>query len=183
MADLAADWALIDMVVITDSALRFGACSPAQLASAASQLGGRGVRTLRRAAQLADPRSESAMETLLRPIVVLAELPPLPQVVLRDDLGGWLARGDLVGPDGRTVLEYDGANHNERARHNSDVRRWRLLERHGFKVYPYTALDVFRGPDEVVADYQEALGLPLDPSAADGWFREFRRSSFARRPR
>lgn len=184
LADLAADWALIDLVIMADSALRFGACSPALLAAAASQHGGRGVRTLRRAAQLADRRSESAMETLLRLIVVLAELPPpTPQVELRDDFGGWLARADLVGPDGLTVLEYDGATHNEPARHNADVRRWRLLERHGFKVYPYTALDVFRGADEVVAAYQEALGLPLDPAAVDGWLREFHRSSFARRPR
>lgn len=183
LADLAADYSLIDLVVMADSALRLKACSEAELALMASRPGGRGVRTLRRAAELADARSESAMETLTRLVIVLSKLPPpTPQVDLHDELGGWLARGDLLGPDGVTVLEYDGADHNEPARHNADVRRWRLLERHGFKVYPYTALDVFRGSAQMVADYQDALGLPRDPRAVEGWLREFDRSSFARRP-
>lgn len=180
--DLAARWALVDLVVMADAALRFRDCSGAQLAAAASQRGGRGVRTLRRAAELADPRSESAMETLLRLILVLSKLPPpTPQLVLRDEFGGFLARGDLVGPDGRTVLEYDGADHNEPARHNADVRRWMRLERNGFKVYPYVALDVFRDAQQIVTDYQDALGLPRDPRAVEGWLKEFQRSSFGRK--
>ncbi len=182
LADLAIDWSLVDLVVMADSALRLKACSAAELARIASWPGGRGVRTLRRVAELADRRSESAMETLLRLIYVLSNQPnPTPQVNLYDQFGDFLARGDLVGPGGRSVFEYDGADHNEPARHNSDVRRWMLLERNGFKVYPYTALDVFRGSAQIVADYQDALGLPRDPRAVEGWLREFERSSFVRR--
>jgi very-short-patch-repair endonuclease len=183
LADLAARWSLVDVVVMADSALRFKACTKAELALVASRVGGRGVRTLRRVAALADRRSESAMETLLRLIYVLSNQPhPTPQVNLYDQFGDFLARGDLVGPGGRTVFEYDGADHADAARHNADVRRWVSLERNGFKVYPYTALDVFRGSAQIVTDYQDALGLPRDPRAVEGWLREFERSSFANRP-
>jgi very-short-patch-repair endonuclease len=183
LADLAADHSLIDMVVMADSALGSRSCTEAELALIASQRGGRGVRTLRRAAALADRRSESAMETLLRLIFLLSKLPaPTPQRRLYDAFGNFLATGDLVGPDGRSVFEYDGADHNEPARHNADVRRWKILDRNGFKVYPYTALDVFRNAPQIVADYQDALGLPRDPRAVEGWLREFEQSSFARPP-
>jgi len=181
LKDLAADWSLIDLVVMADAALHFGDCSDAEWQAAGKSRGGRGIRNLRRATTLTDGRSESAMETLLRLVVVLSGLPaPRPQVILLDDAGGWLARVDLLGPDGLTVLEYDGASHDAPKRHNSDVRRWALLRRHGFKVFPYTARDLFRGAADVVADYQDALGLPLDPSAVEGWLREFKKSSFGR---
>ncbi|MGH8888603.1 MAG: hypothetical protein ACRDV3_02440 [Acidothermaceae bacterium] len=49
-------------------------------------------------------------------------------------------------------------------------------------MYPYTARDLFLGATGIVLDYQGALGLPLDPSAAEGWLREFRRSSYANAP-
>ena len=183
LKDLAADWSLIDLVVLADAALHFGDCSDADWQAAGKSRGGRGIRNLRRATTLTDERSESAMETLLRLLVVLSGLPPpKPQVILLDDAGGWLARVDLLAPDGVTVLEYDGASHDAPKRHNADVRRWCLLQRHGFKVFPYTARDLFRGAAQVVADYQDALGLPRDPSAVEGWLREFRRSSFGRPP-
>jgi hypothetical protein len=54
LADLAADHSLIDMVVMADFALGSRACTEAELALIASQRGGRGVRTIRRAAALAD---------------------------------------------------------------------------------------------------------------------------------
>jgi hypothetical protein len=183
LKDLAADWSLIDLVVMADAALRFGDCSEEEWRGAAQSRGGRGIRNLRRATTLTDKRSESAMETLLRLLIVLSGLPPpTPQAVLRDELGGWLARVDLLGADGTTVLEYDGASHDLPKRRAADAARWRLLQRHGFKVLPYTARDVFYGAAQIVADYQEALGLPLDPTAVEGWLREFRRSSFGREP-
>jgi hypothetical protein len=184
LANLAADHSLVDMVVMADFALGSRACTEAELHLIASQVGGRGVRMLRRAVALADRRSESPMETLMRLIFNLSKLPaPTPQLSLYDAHGNFLARGDLVGPDGVSVFEYDGADHNEPARHNADVRRWKILDRNGFKVYPYTALDVFRGAPQIVTDYQDALGLPRDPRAVEGWLREFERSSFAHPPR
>jgi hypothetical protein len=181
LRDLAADWSLIDLVVMADAALRCGDCTRRQLLNTAAACGGRGIRTFRGAVKLADPRSESAMETLLRLIVVIPGLPePTPQFVIRDSAGGWLARVDLLGANGSSVLEYDGAAHDAPKRHASDVARWRLLRREGYEVFPYTARDVFFGPAQIISDYQAALGLPLDQSAAQRWLHEWSQSSFRR---
>jgi hypothetical protein len=159
LADLAADWSLVDLVVMGDAALRARHCTLSQLAKLAAGAGNRGVRNLRRALRLFDGRSESAPETQLRLCIVLSGLPaPTPQALLRDLLGGWLARVDLLGADGKSVFEYDGAWHGEPARHNNDVRRWRTLHEHGFKVYPYIARDLFLGAGQIVLDYQGAVG-------------------------
>ncbi len=180
LRDLAADWSLLDLVVLTDSALRFGFCTAAELRSVAELRGGRGVRTLRRAVTLSDKRSESAMETLLRLLIVLPGLPaPTPQATLRDSEGGWLARVDLLAANRRSVLEYNGADHNTAKRRDSDASRWRLLYREGYEVFPYTARDIFLGPVHVVTDYQKALGLPIEPDAVKAWLREWQQSSHA----
>lgn len=78
MAGAAAD--LIEAVVAVDRMLASGAVRPAQLARAADGLGaGRGTRQTRRAAELADGRSESPQESRLRVRLVLAGLPaPVP---------------------------------------------------------------------------------------------------------
>jgi hypothetical protein len=182
LRDLAADWSLIDLVMMADAALRFGHCTSNEWAVAAALSGGRGVCTLRRATTLTDARSESPMETVLRLLIVIPGLPaPLLQAILRDECGGWLAQVDLLAPDGLSVLEYDGASHETGARHDSDVRRWRMLRRHGFEVFPYTKRDLFFGWRQILTDYQTALGLPDDPRAAQAWLREWERSSFRRR--
>jgi hypothetical protein len=133
---------------------------------------------------LADPRSESAMETVLRMVIVIPGMPPpKPQAVLRDHLGGWLARVDLLGADGTSVLEFDGADHNEPGRREADASRWRMLNRHGFVVYPYTKRDIFSGALHVISDYETALDLPPDPQRAQDWLREWEKSSFAQNRR
>ena len=120
------------------------------------------------------------METLLRLVIVLSGLPaPTPQAVLYDADGGWLARVDLLAPDGISVFEFDGANHDDPKRHASDVTRWRVLRQHGYVVYPFTARELFFRPHEIVNEYLRALGLRANASDIEGWLREFRRSSFA----
>jgi hypothetical protein len=117
------------------------------------------------------------METLLRLVIVLPGLPaPIPQAQIFDSDGGWLARADLKARGVKAVFEYDGATHNEPARHASDIARWKVLRRHGFEVYPYTARELFRMPQQIVLDYQRVLGLPPDPTVVDRWLRESRRS-------
>jgi hypothetical protein len=119
------------------------------------------------------------METLLRLSVVLSGLPrPLAQVDLFGPSGEFIARSDLLAVDGRSVFEYDGRDHNEPERHASDVRRWRALRAAGFEVYPYTALDLFQRPFQIVTDYQRAVGLPIDPTAVRGWLEELKRSGY-----
>lgn len=179
LQDLAAQWSLIDLVVMADSALRQGDCKSARWVLDNCVPGRRGVRTLRHALKLADPRSESAMETVLRMVIVIPGMPaPTPQAILRDEGGEWLARVDLLGADGRSVLEFDGANHDEPERHAEDTSRWRTLHRHGFQVYPYTKRDIFSGGLHIIDDYETALGLSPDPNRAQAWLREWEKSSF-----
>lgn len=184
LQDLAARWSLIDLVVMADSALRRRDCPSAQWVLENCVPGRRGVRTLRRAMSLADPRSESAMESVLRMVLVIPGMPPPePQAILRDQWGEWLARVDLLGADGKSVFEFDGADHDEPERRAEDRSRWRTLHRHGFEVYPYTKRDIFSGGLQIIDDYETALGLPTDPNRAEAWLREWEKSSFGRRRR
>jgi hypothetical protein len=185
LLDLAADWPLVDLVVMADSAVRFGDCTLDELATAAQATRRRrGVRTFRRMTKLVDARSESPMETAMRLGIVLPGLPPpRPQAVVRDGAGGWLARVDLLGADGWSIFEYDGAEHVMRDRHANDVARWKALHRAGFRVYPYTAREFLRRPHQVTLDYIDALGLPSAVGDVDAWVTEFRLSSFGRRRR
>lgn len=182
LRDLAARWSLVDLVVMADAALRGRHCTLADLVDfSQGTRGGRGIRTFRRMAGLVDARSESPMETVMRLSIVLPGLPPpTPQAIIRDAAGGWLAQVDLLGADGRSVFEYDGARHFEAARHASDVARWRVLRQADCEVYPYTRRELFLRPHQVPCDYRDALGLPPTVGDIDAWVTEFRRSSFGR---
>src|SRR5207302_10800471 len=75
----------------------------------------KGVARIRRVAELADPKAESAMETRLRVLLVLAGLPrPEVQVSIQDDEGRFLDRPVLLYRRQHLAFEYDGGNHRER---------------------------------------------------------------------
>lgn len=85
-----------------------------------------GVGFARTMAAFVDGRRESPLETRAAWEAHLAGVTLVPQVVIRDEHGGWVARGDFV-VDGRNVLvEVDGIGKyrrhadlkNERVRHN-----------------------------------------------------------------
>jgi hypothetical protein len=181
LLDLAGQFPLIDLVVVMDSALRKKSCKLAELAAAAQGHGGRGIALFRRALTFCDGRSESAMETLMRLLIVLSGLPaPTPQVNVYDEHGIFVVRTDLKAFEVRAAFEYDGGGHDEPVQHARDVKRWRDLRRLGYEVFPYTAADLFGRPQLIVVDYQRVLGLPIDASAVQGWLREWKRSGYNR---
>ena len=97
------------------------------------------------------------METRLRLLLVLAGLPrPEVQVPLEDGRGRFLGRPDLYYPGERLGLEYDGGTH--RASLAEDNRRQNRLLSAGFRLLRFTAGDVLRTPDLVVAQVRAALG-------------------------
>ncbi|MBO0681874.1 MAG: hypothetical protein J2P45_01860 [Candidatus Dormibacteraeota bacterium] len=111
----------------------------------------RGTR-LRRAIDLAEPATESPMETRLRLLLVLAGLPrPQVQVSLHDDRGRFLGRPDLYYPDQRLGLEYDGGTHRE-----SLVQDNRLLNA-GIRLLRFSAADLHRAPESIVGQVRVAL--------------------------
>ncbi len=179
--DLASQLPLIDLVVVMDAALRKRSCTLEQLVARAQDRGVRGIVRFRRALSLCDARSESPMETLMRLLIVLSGLPaPTPQFKVYDTYGAFVARTDLRAPGVRAAFEYDGAGHDEPVVHARDVKRWRDLRSAGYEVFPYTAGDLFGSPQQIVVDYQRALGLPIDAGAVKGWLDEWKHSGFNR---
>lgn len=148
--DLGSRRDLVEAVVAIDMAVGSGLIELPQLIShVATHSGQKGVKRLRRATALADPRAESPMETRLRIELIKARLPhPAVQVDLCDSSGAFLARADLYYADRKLVIEYDGENHKERLA--ADVRRQNALLNAGYHMLRFTAADL-RTPSSVVA--------------------------------
>src|SRR5207248_5220280 len=105
-----------------------------------------------------DPRSESPMETRLRLLLIRAGLPwPDVQYVVLDDDGRFVARVDLAYAHLRIAMEYDGDHHRDRDTFARDVRRQNALVQLGWTVLRFTARDVYRSPERVVAEVRTAF--------------------------
>jgi len=112
--DLATCLDLVALVVVGDSLIRAGRTTAAALHDAALAWRGRGAKLARRAARYVRDGVDSAMETRLRMLIVLAGL-PTPQVnfILRHPDGSWWMRFDLCYPSLKLIFEYDGRQHAE----------------------------------------------------------------------
>ncbi len=120
--------------------------------------GVRGIRTARRVLAVADRRSGSPMESVLRWLVLEAGLPaPELQYVVRDAAGGFVGRVDLAWPDRRVVVEFDGDVHRQRRVFVDDVRRQNGLVLAGWTVLRFTSADVLGRPELVLAVLRQAL--------------------------
>ena len=94
-------------LVLMDHALRLGADQPLMEAMADVLPGRRGIRNLRMALINADPRSESAGETLTRELISRLNLPmPEPQVEVNSRAGRY--RLDFAWKEKKVALEFDG---------------------------------------------------------------------------
>jgi very-short-patch-repair endonuclease len=155
--DLGSRPPLEEAVVAVDMALQRRLVELAHLREYVETHSRRGVVHLRRAVELAEPSSESAMETRLRLLLVLAGLPrPRAQVPLHDEGGRFLGRPDLYYPEQRLGLEYDGATHRNSL--VEDNRRQNRLQDAGYRLLRFTAADILRTPDAVVALVARQLG-------------------------
>lgn len=95
-------------LVIADSALRLGAERELIRRILSDSAGARGIRRARQVLSLADPRSESPGETLVRWIAHFYDLPPLsPSVPVRTASGEFFI--DLGWPELKVGIEFDGA--------------------------------------------------------------------------
>ena len=177
LTDLASSLALIDMVVLGDSALHTESCDLDTLGRA--PVPRRGSARWRRATTLLDGRSESPWETLLRLVHVLSGLTQVePQVVLRDEQGMFVGRGDLWLVGTHRLHEFDGGTHRERDQHDRDLARERRCARAGFERFGYTARDVLTRPAQIIRDAEAAFGLEPDPTRLRPWLAEIRQSLF-----
>src|SRR5713101_3900343 len=98
VVDLGGRDPLTEGVVAADLFLHAGLVTIAELRThVAEHPGVKGIARVRRVVELAQPKAESAMETRLRMLLVLAGLPPPEaQVSIHDDQGRFLGRPDLL---------------------------------------------------------------------------------------
>lgn len=178
IVEVAEHLALLDLVAMIDSALHLVHTTVPRI-RATMKRGRRGVRVLRTALDLADGRSESWWETMLRLLHVLSGIDVEPQQIVRNAAGVEIARVDLRIRGTNRVAEYDGADHRERHRHQSDLRREKALNRSGLERYGYIATEIIHSPELVVRDAEDARGLPHLPGRTGLWRAEARKASIS----
>jgi len=158
LADLCAITSLTDGVVVTDAALHSQRVWLSQLSEWADRHAARrGIRNFRRVIALAEPDTESPMESRLRMVLFLGGLPrPKVQVPIYDTKGRFVGRPDLYYEEARLGIEFDGGVHRDTL--VEDDHRQNLLLNAGIRLLRFTARDVFRNPASVVAQVRAMLG-------------------------
>lgn len=135
-----------------DAALRSGWCTPADLESALqAQRGRRGIAAVRGLLPIADARSESAMESEARLVMIDHSLPrPELQFTIRG-ADGQRWRVDFAWPNARVAAEYDSIEwHAGRVEMLRDKARFAGVQEAGWTVVPITVDDIRRRPDRFV---------------------------------
>jgi very-short-patch-repair endonuclease len=176
IVELAEHLALLDLVALIDSALHLQHTTIDHI-RATMRPGRRGVRVLRRALLLADGRSESWWETMLRLLHDLSGIPVEPQQVVRNAAGVEIARVDLRLRGTNRVAEYDGSDHRDRRQHQGDLRREKSLVRAGLERFGYIATEIIHSPEMILRDAEDAKGLPHLPGRIELWRAEARQAS------
>jgi len=174
----ARDLGLIDLVVMLDSALRFGHVEPDKLDEYCHS-GRPGSRLLRNAVALSDPRSESAWETMLRLFHEAVAIDVEPQYDIEDDAGRFAARVDLWVKGTPFVHEYDGDEHEKAPRRKADLRRARRLLDAGAERRGYVADDLLNHPRAMLQEMDRELGRPHRPARLRRWYAWLRESSYS----
>jgi very-short-patch-repair endonuclease len=156
LVDVCRERSLIEAVVVLDGALHARRVRREQFTAwVESHAGQRGIRRLREAIELAEPASESPMESRLRMALVSRGLPrPKAQVSIYDS-GRFVGRLDLYYESRRLGIEYDGAVHRDSMA--QDNRRQNNLLRAGIRLLRFTAADVLGQPDAVAAQVRALL--------------------------
>jgi hypothetical protein len=170
--DLARRRNLIEGVVALDALLNARLVALDELREyVAAHRAWRGVRSAAKAVTLAEPRSESPMESRLRMVIVLPGLPrPEAQVALCRPGGQEVARIDLGYRDARKGYEFDGAEHE--VRWEADRRRRNdIWFDFGWELRNYGGADVYRRPQVIVAHVARGLGVrvPVIPPIMLEW--------------
>lgn len=116
----------------------------------------RGMAAVRAAVPILDGGAESPAESWVRVLLVDGGLPaPLCNVDVVDG-DQWIARVDMLWPDARLIVEYDGSGHLDERQRRRDAERLNALHAIGWRVIVLTANDLKR-PRQTVALVREAL--------------------------
>ncbi|WP_385907858.1 DUF559 domain-containing protein [Terrabacter sp. GCM10028922] len=175
--DLAPHLGLVDLVVLGDSLVKRKRLTPGHLVVAATAHRGAGARLARRAAGLVRDEVDSAMESRLRLLLVLAGLPePVVNHRIHWADGQVRYRFDLSYPDHRLVIEYDGWQHVESQQQwTGDVDRREWLDTNGWRIVVVIARDLHRRPARTLHRIRAAMrecGMSV-PVLRDAWRQHF----------
>jgi hypothetical protein len=148
--DLARKLTVVMLDANIDSALRRELVTVAELRSTAARLatkgrpGGRRFRAAVEARSAAAAIPESVPERMLADMLVRQGLPaPVHQFVVRDELGGFVARVDLAYPGWMIVIEYDSVEHHTgTTAHIRDSARRDAIGDHDYAVLTATVADL-----------------------------------------
>jgi very-short-patch-repair endonuclease len=164
--DLARHLAPVEAVAAVDMVLHRRLADLAALEQyVLDRSGWQGVAQARRVVELAEPATESWMESVLRMILIEGGLPrPRVQVKLGSLESSFIARVDMLYEEEGVVIEYDGTNHRDRL--VEDNRRQNRLLRAGYVVLRYTAADVHHRPNAIVSEVRGAVELPVSRKRA-----------------
>jgi hypothetical protein len=168
---------VVDMVVLVDCVLHTKQATRTEIEDVIRPRRP-GARRLREALALADERSESPFETLLRLLHIWCDVDVVPQYEVADADGVVIAIVDLWLCGTTSAHEYDGDEHEKAARRVKDRRRDRRLDKAGLVRRGYTSGDLLHRSVTVLEDADRALGRPHDPSRIRPWTAKLRESLF-----
>jgi hypothetical protein len=172
------DLALLDVAPMMDSALRLSEDAASQV-DELCRTRRPGVKRLRVAYALADARSESAWETLLRLFHVSIGVEVEPQHVVLDGEGRFVARSDLRLTGTNQLAEYDGGHHLSVAQQQEDLRRARRIAETPYIRRGYTADDLVNRPLAMLQEIDRALGRAHQPGRLTTWRHWLRESTYS----
>lgn len=156
--DLAADLPFHHLVAVGDEVVRsHGVSTDQMLVVLNHRIRYPGKPLARRTIPHLSSLAESPQESRTRALLLDAGLPkPVPQFVVRDSRGRFIARVDLAYPELKIAIEYDGDIHRDIARFRADARRRTALRAAGWYVVEVVAPDV-RRPYDVVGMVRTAI--------------------------
>lgn len=177
MIELAAVLDFVDLVVAGDSMLRVFGIKAESLRAALSTRDDYWSGAARHAAEYIRNEVDSPMETRLRMLIVLADLPePVVNFKIRDENGDVIVRFDLCYPAERLVVEYDGRQHVEiLAQWEADNERREYLDEGEWRTLKVRSGGIYVDPGRTVERVWRALrsrGRALPPPG-DGWKKHF----------
>jgi hypothetical protein len=174
--DLGRSLPRVDALVALDALLRHRTTTQEKLAAYVdAHTGSRGVQRVRELLLLAEPLSESPMETRLRLLLHDAGLPkPTPQYKIyapqapgspgstgsTGSTGSgmkFIGRVDLAYPQWKIAIEYEGDHHREKATFRKDVHRFNALRAAGWLALRFTADDVIRRSEQLTQTVRRAI--------------------------
>jgi very-short-patch-repair endonuclease len=143
--------AIGDFLVTPDRHRRTSALTTRTELEAAISPGARGAARARGALREVRTGAESPMETRLRLLLMRSGLPePLLNPAVR--VGDRVLHPDILYPDWRVAIEYEGEQHRTDARQwRDDIRRAEWFADGGWRVMRVTKDDVLKEPEQLLA--------------------------------